>query len=118
VSATRDECLAAHADENLLVGGDVLGIEMPMPVGHAGFVERVGLRGGGPDGERRSEQQSCKYCRLHGCLLLRKLFACWPAIKMTAPTGGARRGARAACTAGPNAARSMISMRVPQGSVM
>jgi hypothetical protein len=54
------EGFASHADENLLIGGNIFRIEMPMTVGHAGFVEWKSLCIG--NARATSKQQSSKKC--------------------------------------------------------
>jgi hypothetical protein len=56
MTAARLEGLAAHADKDLLVDRDILRIEMPVTVGHAGLVEGERLRRRRPGGEGRREQ--------------------------------------------------------------
>jgi hypothetical protein len=60
------EGFASHADENLLVGGNVFGVEVPVTVGHASFVEWKGLRRGYARGQ--CEHQTGKNCSFHECL--------------------------------------------------
>jgi hypothetical protein len=66
MEAASLEGFASHPNKNPLVGSNVLGIEMPMTVGHASFVERKGLRSGYARGQ--SEQQTSKNRFLHKCL--------------------------------------------------
>jgi len=55
------EQLAAHADEDFLVGFRIFRREVPMTHGHARLVEWGQLCVGGPGRERRREHQSCEY---------------------------------------------------------
>ena len=54
--ATDVEHLGAHGEEELLVGIDVIGGDVPVPHGYAGRVERRRLRGRAARDKRRRKQ--------------------------------------------------------------